>query len=41
VLEKKGDLNSALEEYRRAYQLEPGNSDIRRAYENLSHKLKP
>jgi len=41
VLEKKGDLKSALEEYRRASQLEPSNGDIRRAYESVSHKLKP
>ena len=41
LLEARGDLEAALEEYRSASQLEPHDGDFRKAYEKLSLRLKP
>lgn len=35
ALEAKADPQSALQEYRAAYQLDPKNTDYRQAYERL------
>jgi tetratricopeptide (TPR) repeat protein/transglutaminase-like putative cysteine protease len=41
LLEGRGDVKAALEEYRSASKLEPNDGDFRKAYENLSLRLKP
>jgi Flp pilus assembly protein TadD len=39
-LEKKGDREGAIEEYRTAYKLDPKNSQFKQAYERLARKPK-
>jgi Flp pilus assembly protein TadD len=40
ILERKGDLQSALTEYRAAHTLDPEDADYKQAYERLLKKVK-
>jgi len=41
ALEEKGELQPALEEYRKAYELDPRNPTMRADYEKLVKRLNP
>jgi Tfp pilus assembly protein PilF len=40
ALERKGDLQGALIEYRAAHTLDPNDGDYKQAYEGLLKKIK-
>lgn len=41
ALEQNGDLQAALDEFRRGGEIQPSDPDYRAAYERVSKKLKP